>query len=307
MTRLKVVDSHTEGEPTRVVMTGFPELQGDSMADKRLIFESEFDPWRRAIVCEPRGNDVLVGALLTEPVNEDSVAGVIFFNNAGMLGMCGHGAMGVAKTMAYLGMIREGKHLLDTPVGQVQFDLLSSGEVEIENVPSYRLFSVELAAQGQLVRGDVAYGGNWFFITHDVPIGIEPSNIESLSHFSWAIRRALAERGIRGDNGSEIDHIELCTSDGRRNFVLCPGGAYDRSPCGTGTSAHMACLFDDGMLAEGEEWCQESIIGSRFYGSIRRTDDGLIPTIRGRAFVTAESELTLDDADPFAWGFSNVG
>lgn len=307
MTRLKVIDSHTEGEPTRVVMTGFPDLHGDSMADKRLIFESEFDPWRRAIICEPRGHDVLVGALLTEPVSEDAVAGVIFFNNAGMLGMCGHGAMGVAKTMAHLGMIREGEHVLDTPVGPVKFDLRSDGEVEIENVPAYRLNSVQLKVDGQLVQGDIAYGGNWFFISHDSPIEISFPEIEALTHFCWAVRHALVDNGIRGADGAEIDHIELCTADGHRNFVLCPGGAYDRSPCGTGTSAHMACLFEDGHLAEGEEWRQESIIGSRFFGTVRKSEAGLIPTIRGRAFVTAESELYLDESDPFAWGISHFG
>jgi proline racemase len=300
------VDSHTEGEPTRVVVSGFPELPGETMAERRGVFDRDFMPWLGAIVREPRGNDVLVGAILDEPISADSVASVLFFNTAGSLGMCGHGLIGVAKTLQHLGMVREGRHQIDTPAGTVSFDLLPSGYVEIVNVASYHYRSATVEVAAKTFHGDVAYGGNWFFITHDVPCPIGLATINELTDISWAIRRALVSQGVTGADDAEIDHIELCTLPPgvSRNFVLCPGGAYDRSPCGTGTSAHMACLVRDGLLKEGEEWIQESVIGSRFYGRVRTVDGAIIPTIRGRAFITGEGELLIDEADPFCWGIT---
>jgi 4-hydroxyproline epimerase len=307
--RLQVIDSHTGGEPTRVVVGGGPDLGRGSMAERRALLRERFDWLRSAVVNEPRGSDVLVGALLCEPADPACVAGVVFFNNVGYIGMCGHGTIGVAVTLGHLGRIRPGVHRLETPVGVVAFECAGGAEVAVENVPSYRhAAGVTVAVDGVgPVTGDVAWGGNWFFLVADHGQELELKNAERLTDFTWRVRRALARNAITGQDGGEIDHIELfgpprdpsCQS---RNFVLCPGGAYDRSPCGTGTSAKLACLYADGKLAEGQVWRQESIVGSVFEGSVRLDGGRVIPRIKGSAYVSAEATLLLDPRDPFRWG-----
>ena len=245
--RIRVIDSHTGGEPTRVVIEGGPDLGSGPMEDRLRIFRERFDHFRSAVVNEPRGNDAMVGALLCTPHDASCSAGVIFFNNVGYLGMCGHGAIGVTVTLAYLGCIGPGLHRIETSVGVVEAVLHEGGEVTINNVPSYRhRQAVEVAVEGiGVVRGDIAWGGNWFFLTEDCPYGLQLANLEALTAYAWAIRQALERDGIRGvdtpNKSGLIDHIEI--SSGSRNFVLCPGKAYDRSPCGTGTSAKLACLY----------------------------------------------------------------
>lgn len=308
--RVQFVDSHTAGEPTRVVLSGFPDLPGETLAQQRENLGREFDQWRSLVNNEPRGNDVLVSALLVEPRAPDCVAGVIFFNNVGPLGMCGHGTIGLIATLAYLGRIGVGEHRIDTPVGVVTATLHADGRVSVRNVPSYRSrkdVSLLIPGVGE-VRGDVAYGGNWFFLTNADDLPVNLGGIEALTERAWRIRQALEAQGITGDNGAEIDHIELFAKVNgvSRSFVLCPGKAYDRSPCGTGTSAKLACLAADGLLAPEEIWVQESVIGSRFEGSYvleAGLREGLIrPTITGQAFVTAEGSLIVQSGDPFAWG-----
>lgn len=308
-TTVEVVDSHTGGEPTRVVISGGPDLGGGSLAERRDRFRNEHDDFRRSVVNEPRGSGVLVGALLVPPVDPAAATGVIFFNNVGYLGMCGHGTIGLVVTLAHLGRIAPGDHRIETPVGDVTGTLLDSGEVRIENVASYRHarnIEVELES-GELVRGDVAWGGNWFFLVDEPQQELTPTNVDSLAARAAQIRRGLEQAGITGANGAEIDHIELIgpplqeENDGR-NFVLCPGGEYDRSPCGTGTSAKIACLYEDGYLAEGDTWRQESTVGSVFSASVRSHDGEIIPTIQGSAYVTGEARLVLDPADPFVAG-----
>jgi 4-hydroxyproline epimerase len=279
------------------------------MAERLAILREHHDVYRRAILLEPRGSDVLVGALLLEPVDPAAAAGVIFFNNAGYLGMCGHGTIGVAATLAYLGRIAVGEHRFETPVGDVRVSLAEDGEVTIANVDAYRrLVDVPVHVPGHgVVRGDVAWGGNWFFITGEHPFDLCLDNVEALTDFTWKIRQALTAQGITGASGTEIDHIELSSpaKDPRnhgRNFVLCPGKAYDRSPCGTGTSAKMACLAADGKLAPGEPWRQEGILGTVFTGSIQRDGERVIPFIRGSAYVTAVSSLIFEKCDPFRNG-----
>lgn len=308
MKALHVIDSHTGGEPTRVVVSGFPDLGSGSMAQRRQRFSEQFDHWRSAIACEPRGSDAMVGALLVPPSDPQACVGVIFFNNVGTLGMCGHGAIGVVRSLVHLGQIGPGRHRLDTPVGSVDVELSDDYTVSIDNVESYRLQSdvvVEVPGYGR-VRGDVAWGGNWFFITDDTPHALELVNWRALTHYSVAISAALADAGIRGSDGP-IDHIEInaaSPTDGvdARNFVLCPGLAYDRSPCGTGTSAKLACLAADGKLQPGQIWRQESILGSVFEAHYRTGNDAILPTISGRAHITADSRLLIDELDPFAWG-----
>jgi 4-hydroxyproline epimerase len=296
--RVRVIDSHTGGEPTRVVIEGGPDLGAGPVAERLRIFRERFDSFRSAVVNEPRGNDAMVGALLCEPHDRSCSAGVIFFNNVGFLGMCGHGAIGLTVTLSHLGLIAPGLHRIETPVGVVEAELHDTGEVTIQNVPAYRYrhgVIVEVDGFGT-VRGDVAWGGNWFFLSEDCPFELKLSNLEPLTQYAWAIRQALERDGIAGAENEPIDHIEL--SRGPRNFVLCPGKAYDRSPCGTGTSAKLGCLLADGRLQPGEVWRQESIVGSVFEGWI---SEGR-PHIRGTAYVNADATLIFDPKDPFVMG-----
>jgi 4-hydroxyproline epimerase len=307
MNPIHVLDSHTGGEPTRLVLDGGPDLGTGPLAERAARFRTSFDHLRSAIVNEPRGSDPVVGALLVPPHRPDCAVGVIFFNNVGLLGMCGHGTIGLVASLAHLGRLPPGHLRIDTPVGAVSAELHPDGTVAVENVPSRRLaagVTVEVPGLGP-VRGDVSWGGNGFFLVSDHGLPVELAALERLTDFAWRIRQAVNAQGF-----PEVDHVELFAPSPRpgvhsRNFVLCPGKAYDRSPCGTGTSAKLACLAADGKLAEGEDWVQESVIGSTFTARYRwhdRAQGEIIPTITGTAHVTAEARLHLDPRDPFRWG-----
>jgi 4-hydroxyproline epimerase len=297
--RIGVIDSHTGGEPTRVVIEGGPDLGTGPLAERARVFAERFDWFRSAVVNEPRGSDVLVGALLCEPL------GVIFFNNVGVLGMCGHGTIGLAVTLHHLGRMTFGEHRLDTPVGPVSVHLRDAHTATVRNVPSYRKrvnVSVEVPGAGRVV-GDVAWGGNWFFLVKECAEELRVSNAERLTDLTWRIRQA-----VNAAVPEPVDHVELFgpphdPANDSRNFVLCPGKAYDRSPCGTGTSAKLACLYADGKLKPGAVWRQESVTGSVFEGRVEEGEGGaVIPSITGTAFVTAEATLVIDDADPLKHG-----
>jgi 4-hydroxyproline epimerase len=308
---LRIIDSHTGGEPTRVVISGGPDLGAGTMAGKAEILRRDHD-WLRSSVCnEPRGHEAMVGALLCEAHEPDCLCGVIFFNNVSNLGMCIHGTIGVMTTLASMGRITAGAHRLDTPVGVVTATLHDDGRVEVENVPSRRTaraVSVEVPGWGT-VTGDVAWGGNWFFLIDCQGPEVRPENISALTDFTWAVRQALEAAGVTGDDGGCVDHIEsfgpptdAATSDSR-NFVLCPGKAYDRSPCGTGTSAKLACLHADGKLRAGEVWWQAGIVGSVFEGTFTALPDGsILPRVSGRAWVNGEAVYHFDPHDPFRHG-----
>ena len=306
---IEVIDSHTEGEPTRVVIAGWPMPEGATMFERREHMRAEHDALRRAVVLEPRGHEAIVGALLTDPVEPDSACGVVFFNNVGYLGMCGHGLIGVVRTLESLGRVQQGELRLDTPVGTVGATLHEDGSVSIANVPA-RVSRLDVALDVPVlgaITGDIAWGGNWFFLVHHSPLPLELENVAGLTRATLAIQAGLEAQGIRGDDGGAIDHVELFgpPRDPRnhsRNFVLCPGGAYDRSPCGTGTSAKLAVLHARGELAIGSEWRQESIADGLFHAWLTNNDGQLIPHIRGRAFVTARSTLLLDPRDPLRHG-----
>ena len=307
---LRVVDSHTAGEPTRVVVSGAPDLGAGPVADRRRRLGEHHDDLRRSVILEPRGSDALVGALLCPPTDPSCATGVIFFNNVGYLNMCGHGAIGVAVTLAYLDRVRLGELRLETPVGVVAVELSSPNVATVENVPSYR-FRADVAVRVDglgTVRGDIAWGGNWFFLTDAAPVPIVLGNERQLTDAARRIKSALVRDGITGRDGAEIDHIELfgpaVARDAHgRNYVLCPGDAYDRSPCGTGTSAKVACLAADGALQPGVDWVQESLIGSRFVACYRRSAKGeIVPSITGEAFVCGETTLIRDPGDPFRNG-----
>ncbi|MHB8522422.1 MAG: proline racemase family protein [Limisphaerales bacterium] len=320
MNKIHIIDSHTGGEPTRVIVAGGPDLGGGSVAERLNSFREHHDRFRSAVGNEPRGSDVVVGALLLEPADKSCAAGVIFFNNVGYLGMCGHGTIGLVVTLAHLGKIAPGDHRIETPVGIVTATLHENGEVSVANVPSFRKAkgvainvpnddgALGAARPTAAITGDVAWGGNWFFLVERHGQSLELANAEALTDCAWRIRQAVNAQGF-----PEVDHVELfgppVNSRARsRNFVLCPGKAYDRSPCGTGTSAKLACLAADGKLAAGEAWVQESIIGSLFTGRFRWEDRAagkIVPIITGTAFVNAEATLLLDETDPFCWGIGS--
>jgi proline racemase len=309
---IRVIDSHTGGEPTRVVIEGAPDLGEGDMARRRARMREGCDWLRTALVTEPRGSECMVGALLQPPQSPTAVAGVIFFNNVGYLGMCGHGLIGVVATLAYLNKIGPGTHIIETPVGDVTASLAMDGAVSFENVLSYRRLkdvSLRVPDIGDVV-GDVAWGGNWFFFTN-TDRRMTLADVDELTTKTSRIRRALEQNGVTGDAGAVIDHVELIgpPSDpavaDARNFVLCPGGQYDRSPCGTGMSAKLACLAADRKLGPGQVWRQESIVGSIFEGRYREAQGGVIPTITGRAYVNADVRLVIDSRDPFRFGFSS--
>jgi 4-hydroxyproline epimerase len=322
---ISIIDTHTGGEPTRVVYAGGPDLGMGSLAERRDRFRAEFDRYRSAVVNEPRGSDVMVGALLTPPTDPTCRAGVIFFNNVGYLGMCGHGTIGVVVALRHVEWSRHhaqhtlvddeppdpfsSQFRLETPVGIIDVEYGGENRVTLENVPSWREsanVTIDVPGHGS-VTGDVAWGGNWFFLVSDHGQSLELSNVGRLTEFTTRLREALVRDGITGRDGAEIDHVELFgppadPQNHSRNFVLCPGLAYDRSPCGTGTSAKVACLAAEGKLAPGDVWRQESIVGSVFEASYRHDGEQIIPRITGTAYINGVATLMLEDNDPFQWG-----
>ncbi len=311
MRPFRVIDSHTGGEPTRLIVEGGPDLGTGPLAERRQCFTRNFDHYRRCLCNEPRGSDVMVGGLLVEPHASDCDVGVLFFNNVATLGMCGHGTIGLIETLRHLGRLKPGPCRIDTPVGPVRATLHDDGRASVRNVPARRHAKdvrVDMPTLGPIV-GDIAWGGNWFFLTHS-SLDLSLANVEELTRQTRTIMRALAEANTTGEHGGRIDHVELVGpprpgSDADAcNFVLCPGGAWDRSPCGTGCSAKVACLAADGKLKPGDVWRTMSPVGSVFEASYERgTDREVIPTITGRAFVTGETTVLVNPADPFAFGF----
>ena len=304
--KVLAIDSHTGGEPTRIVIAGGPELGEGSVAERCLRFRDQHDGFRQFAVNEPRGSDILVGGLLVPPTDPSCVCGIIFFNNISTLGMCGHGTIGLVATLAHLGRIGVGEHRIETPVGVVTATWHGNGRGSVRNVTSYRhAANVAVSVEGYgWVTGDIAWGGNWFYLIGEHRETLEAGNTERLTDVCTRIRRALNASGTTGANGAEIDHIELFAAPNdpknhSRNFVFCPGKAYDRSPCGTGTSAKLACLAASGKWQPGDVWRQESIVGSVFEGHYERDANGIIPTIAGTAFITAETTLLLEEGDPF--------
>ncbi|MFC4216923.1 proline racemase family protein [Pseudophaeobacter arcticus] len=307
---MRVIDSHTGGEPTRLILNGGPDLGSGSLADRAARVQAEHGDFCASVLLEPRGHDAMVGALLLPPQDPACVAAVIYFNPAGALGMCGHATIGTLVTLYHLGRIDLGLHRLETPVGVVEVDLISPNRAVVENVASYRQsksVTLDLPGLGGVI-GDVAWGGNWFFLTPDCPVALEAANIAELTTAALTIRDALWAGGITGARGARIDHVEFISAPQSpqshgRNFVLCPGGAYDRSPCGTGCSAKLACLAEDGLLEPGTAWIQESIIGSTYTLSYRRNGAGqVIPRIEGTAYVTADTTLIFTENDPYRSG-----
>lgn len=312
---MHVIDSHTEGEPTRVILSGGPDLGSGSLAERANILATEHQEFYRSVVSEPYGQEAMVGVMLVEPVNSECVAGVVYFDAASVIGMCGHGTIGVAVTLAHMGKIDIGTHKIETPVGIVEVTLSNQNTVTVKNVDSYRTqkrVSVDVKGIGNVV-GDIAYGGNWFFLVDDSPTPVLPNNIRGLTEAGIAIREAIHAQGITGENNGIIDHIVLygpaLTQKGHtRNFVLCPDNAYDRSPCGTASSARLACLAADKLLLAGHDIHQESTIGSSYTLSYQNTisptspKGSITPAITGQAFITREATLIHNPNDPLKNG-----
>ena len=304
---ISIIDSHTEGEPTRVIVKGGPDLGQGPLSQRVERFKNEFDGFRTAVINEPRGSDILVGALIVPPTNESCLTGVIFFNNVGYLGMCGHGTIGLIATLAYMGTIDTGQYRIETPVGIVTTVLHQSGHVSLTNIPSYRAHkdvAIDVPGIGP-VTGDIAWGGNWFFITENPALPLDLTVLDQLTDYAWKVRQAINAQGH-----PEVDHVELFGAPttpqaNAKSFVLCPGKAYDRSPCGTGTSAKLACLAEDGKLAPNTPWIQESITGSTFSATYECQGDKIVATITGSAFVCSESTLVLNEQDPLRWGLGH--
>jgi 4-hydroxyproline epimerase len=309
---IDIVDSHTGGEPTRVVLSGWPEPLGKTMEERARYVVEHQDHLRRGVVCEPRGHDAMVGALITAPIRKEALAGVIFFNDVGVLGMCGHALIGTVETLRFLGRIQGDSVELDTPAGAVSAIIDSDQQIVIQNVPS-RLHQehveIEVPGIGSVI-GDIAYGGNWFFLVNSPSFNLELRELDALMQSSKAIRKALLDQGLTGTDDAVIDHIEFFgppkdpTADSR-NFVLCPGNAYDRAPCGTGTSAKIATLHAKGQIETDQVWRQESITGSIYEASLRLIDGQLFPFIRSRAHITSKSSLLFKEADPLRGGLQD--
>jgi 4-hydroxyproline epimerase len=308
---VRVVDSHTGGEPTRVIVENGPDLGAGSMVERRERFRQSFDHFRKAIILEPRGSDVMVGALPVDATDPSCSLGVIYFNNEGFLGMCGHGTIGLMVTLVYLGRIKLGEHFLDTPVGKVKTIVHDANHVTVRNVPCFRYrenLRVAVDGFGEVV-GDIAWGGNWFYLVKEHRERVSFDNLQRLQAFTDQVQRALDREVVTGKDGHRVDHIELFgppadAGADSRNYVMCPGGAYDRSPCGTGTSAKLACLAADGKLAPGQIWRQASIIDSVFEASYEQQGDQIVPSIKGSAYICGETLLRFDPNDPFKTGIS---
>lgn len=305
-----MIDSHTGGEPTRVILDGAPDLGSGSLAERARRLATQHEAFYRSVMLEPRGQPAMVGALLVEPVDPTCVTGVIYFDVDAVLGMCGHGTIGLAVTLAHMDRIGIGSHRIETPAGVVTVELLDRNTVTVTNIESRRVRQgIELDVPGHgKVTGDVAYGGNWFFIVDPSPIPVNPGNIPKLTDMTVAIRKASIAQEVGGEEGEPIDHVIFQDASPdpsvhSRNFVLCPDDNYDRSPCGTGSSARLACLAADGRLAPGQEIVQESVIGSTYRLSYQPgREGGVIPSITGQAFVMADSKLLFDENDPFRAG-----
>ncbi len=309
MKTISVIDSHTGGEPTRLIVDDGPDLGFGPLELRVQNFRQSFDHVRSAVIREPRGSEVMVGGLICKPCDPAHSAGIIFFDGAGFLGMCGHGTMGLMVTLKHLGRIDFGDHLIETPVGVIAATLIDDHCVRVRNVPSYRSSqNVEVDVPGiGIVVGDIAWGGNWFYLVTNSGQTLTLDRVDQLLGYAKAIRRQLRAQGICGEDGSPIEHIELHSpseTEGidSRNFVLCPGGSYDRSPCGTGTSARMACLAADGKLKPHQVWRQESLLGSVFQGSVEPIGSKFVPSITGSAHVCGETTLIMNAADPFRFG-----
>ena len=322
------VDSHTEGMPTRVITGGLGPVPGETMQERRLYFGQHLDDLRLLLMREPRGHGAMSGAFLQPPTRPDADWGVLFVEVSGLLPMCGHGTIGVATVLVETGMVEvtepETRIRLDTPAGLVEVAVtVTEGRAErvtLRNVPA---FTAALDAQvrvGRLgdVTYDMAYGGNFYALVSAASVGLDPvpENAEALIGHGLEIAAAInasaepvhpADAAIRGCK-HVVFHAPGRNGAHARNATAIHPGWLDRSPCGTGTSARMAALHARGELALGQEFVNESIIGSRFTGRLVEevalgSTPAVVPEVSGRAWITGMAQYLLDPTDPFPTGF----
>ena len=329
---LKTIDAHTAGEPLRLIVEGFPQIEGRTILEKRDFIREHYDHLRRALMLEPRGHADMYGALLTEPEREGSHAGVLFMHNEGFSTMCGHGVIAVTKIGIERGLLPAADPIiLDTPAGSVRARAtVQDGRVtrvSFVNVPSFVLHAgVPVRAGGRDLRADVAFGGAFYAIVDSEAVGIPivPARLPDLRRVGMEIKDAVeravtvahpGEPGLHGIYGTIFTGPPSFEGASLRNVTIFAEAEVDRSPCGTGTCAVMAVLAEMGLLEEGQPFVHESIIGTTFKGRIVGTAPvstsdpqlptltAIVPEIEGEAHITGECMFSLDEADPLTYGF----
>jgi len=321
-----VIDSHTAGHPTRIVVGGLPKVRGGSVAQKRDYIKSKMDYIRTLLCNEPRGHSCMYGAFLVEPSSEDADFGVIFFSTASYDDMCGHGTIGVATVLTEMNMVRREEPTtevtFETPAGLVRVETKVVGgkvkSVSFVNVPAFlykKDISIDVPGYGE-VKGDVAFGGNWFFYVNAKEIGVRvrSENVDALARAGIAIKNEFnKEFDLVHPTNPNISRKLLATSiidipvknkNADQNNIVVEGKWVDRSPCGTGTSGRMAVLFAKNKLGLNEDFVNESITGETFRGRlIGETKVGeypaVVPEITGNAYITGFNHIILDPDDPF--------
>ena len=318
-----IVDTHTAGEPTRVV-TNFPPVHGATMADIKKEMQTNHDWFRQFLLREPRGHTDMFGAILFPPVRKNCDIGVIFMDNGGYLDMCGHGIIGLVTCIVQIGLIEpKAEILIDTPTGaiatRIDYHNNRVRSVSFQNVPAFKVRTTKVNIEGRLTPVDIAFGGNFFAHVYASSLGItlEPSSKGVIIDLALKIRREVnAREKVAHPQQPQINKVELVEfsappkSEGAdaRNVVVFGQGQIDRSPCGTGTCAKMALLHSEGKLKIGETFVHEGILQTKFTGRLlRETKVGdyhaVLPEITGSAYITGRSRLVYDDKDPLIQGF----
>ena len=324
---ITTIDTHTMGEPTRVVTAGLGPIPGRDMVSKKNWFLENTDHIRRALIWEPRGHQDMFGAVITEPSSPDADIGVFFMDSGGYLDMCGHGSIGVVTAVLESGIIalsnppdtKEKNITLDTPAGLIEARAhLRDGRCEwvsIRNQPAFWHSQVRLPISGTELSVDVVYGGNFFGLVNAADLGmeLEPENLPALTSMALMLRTTLNSRlqlrhPLTGDK-AEVALIEFyAEQQPPKNVVIFGSGQIDRSPCGTGTCAKMALLHKNEKLLAGQRYTQQSILKTEFYGTIVETTQvdsrpAIVPEITGQAFITGFHQFVIDPEDPFSHGF----
>ncbi|KFN14230.1 MULTISPECIES: proline racemase family protein [Bacillus] len=322
------IDTHTGGNPTRTLISGLPKLIGENMAEKMLHMKKEYDWIRKLLMNEPRGHDVMSGALLTDPCHPEADIGVIYIETGGYLPMCGHDTIGVCTALVESGLIPVYEPItslkLDTPAGLVEVDISvqdsKAKEVSFCNIPAFLLKSISVHVEGiGNVDVDIAYGGNFYAIIDGEALGLElvPENASTIIDKAIQIRNTINEKFevihpqysfIKG-----VTHIEFYTDPTHetahvKNTVVVPPGGIDRSPCGTGTSAKLAVLYANKKITMQEEFVHESIVGSLFKGSVIDTTyveniEAVVTKITGSAWLMGMHRFFYNEEDPLKEGF----
>lgn len=326
--QIKVIDSHTMGEPTRIIYDGFPKLKGNTMMEKKNDLMEHYDFLRTALMLEPRGHRDMFGALLTEPVHEEAHFGVIFLESNGCLNMCGHGSIGAAAMIVETGMVEVKEPytevVLDAPSGIIRTKVHvvegKAVEVSILNVPAFlyqQNQEIDVPGWGK-IPFDISFGGSFFALvdTEKIGLSLEIENVNRITELGMALLDRMKEEVEVKHPYLDITTVDLVefygpsknTEANMKNCVIFGNAQVDRSPCGTGTSAKIATLYTKGELKIGQEFVYESITGSLFRGEVTKEVEvggykAVIPQITGSAYITGINQYIIDEKDPLAYGF----